>query len=231
VSTVQEQVVSLAMAVVVPHLDARGLAEAIDPATAALLVIDVQRDFVAPDGFCGAAGADLSAMPAAIEAIAQTIAAARSAGVRIVFVRLFTSADADSPAMLRQMERRGRAGGAALCRTGTAGADYFGVAPQPGDVEVIKRRYDAFLETDLDARLRALGIRSLLVTGVSTDCCVDSTARAAFQRDYDVFVVSDACAAGSPELHRSALIALDRNIGMLVTADTVSAALLGGSIR
>ena len=63
------------------------------------------------------------------------------------------------------------------------------------------------------------------MTGVSTDCCVDSTSRSAFQRDYDVFVVADACAAGSPHLHNGALSALEKNVALLVKSETVVAAL------
>ena len=208
-----------------PHLDARSFAGLVGASRPALVVIDIQKDFVAEDGFCGLAGADLTTMPAAIDRIERMIDAARSAAIPVVFVRLFTTPESDSPAMLRLMERRGRAGGAGLCRTDTPGAEYHRVRPAAGDVEVIKRRYDAFLETDLDARLRARGIDTLLVTGVSTDCCVDSTARAAFQRDYDVFIVSDACAAASPALHLGALAALERNVAMLVDTDTAAAAL------
>jgi nicotinamidase-related amidase len=77
----------------------------------------------------------------------------------------------------------------------------------------------------LDAQLRANGIDSVIIAGISTDCCVDSTARSAFQRDYDVFVVADACAAGSPHLHHGALAALEKNVALLVKAETVVAAL------
>jgi nicotinamidase-related amidase len=123
------------------------------------------------------------------------------------------------------MERRGRAGGAALCRAGTPGADYYRVTPEPGDIQIEKIRFDSFIETTLDAQLRANGIDTVIVTGVSTDCCVDSTSRSAFQRDYDVFVVADACAASSPHLHNGALAALERNVGLLAKSDAVIAAL------
>jgi len=65
----------------------------------------------------------------------------------------------------------------------------------------------------------------LIITGVSTDCCVDSTTRSAFQRDYDVFVVADACAASTPLLHNGALSALEKNVALLVTSETAIAAL------
>jgi nicotinamidase-related amidase len=206
-------------------LDTAMFAGMIDPARTALLVIDIQRDFAAPGGFCERVGADLSTMEPAIDRVLSIIPAARRAGLAIVFMRVITRDETDPPAMLRLMERRGRPGGAALCRAGTEGADYYRVRPEPGDIEIEKRRFDGFLETDLDARLRERGIDAVIVTGVSTDCCVDSTARAAFQRDYDVFVTADACAAGSPHLHHGALAALEQNVALLVEARTVVEAL------
>ncbi|WP_260929624.1 cysteine hydrolase family protein [Novosphingobium sp. 9] len=188
---------------------------ALDPRRCALLVIDVQVDFVAPHGFCANAGADVTAMPQAIAAMQRNLHVARSVGMPICFVRLETSAETDSPAMLRHLDRQGRSGGAALCRVGTHGADYWGVSPSPGEHEIVKTRYDAFLETALDAWLRRQGAQVVVICGVSTDCCVDSTARAAFLRDYDVIVLADACAAGSAADHDAALAALGRHAALI----------------
>jgi nicotinamidase-related amidase len=197
----------------------------IDPARTALFVIDIQRDFAAPDGFSAKVGSDMSTMEPAIDSILAIIPAARRAGLKLVFMRVITRDETDPTVLLRLMERRGRAGGAALCRAGTPGADYYRVAPEPCDIQIEKIRFDSFIETTLDAQLRAHGIDTLIITGVSTDCCVDSTSRSAFQRDYDVFVVADACAASSPYLHHGALAALERNVGLLVKSDAVIAAL------
>jgi nicotinamidase-related amidase len=208
-------------------LDAAHFAGMIDPARTALLVIDIQHDFCAPNGFSGRFGGDLSTMEPAIDAALRIIPAARRAGLTLVFMRVITRPETDPLPLLRLMERRGRAGGAALCRAGTPGAGYYRVAPEPSDIEIEKIRFDSFIGTDLDAQLRARGIDTVIVTGVSTDCCVDSTSRSAFQRDYDVFVVTDACAAGSPHLHYGALAALERNVALLVDAATVVAVLEG----
>jgi nicotinamidase-related amidase len=216
--------------VVIPDfkfLNAADFAGMVDPARTALFVIDIQRDFAAPDGFSAKVGSDMSTMEPAIDAIAAIIPAARKAGLKLVFMRVVTRDKTDPKALLRLMERRGRAGGAALCRAGTPGADYYRVKPESGDIEIEKIRFDSFIETTLDEQLRAAGIDTLIVTGVSTDCCVDSTARSAFQRDYDVFVVADACAAGTPHLHNGALSALEKNVALLVKSDAVVEALEG----
>jgi len=206
-------------------LGAAEFAGMINPERTALLVIDIQRDFCAPGYFSSSAGSDLSTMEPAIDAALSIIPAARRAGLTLAFMRVITREETDPAPLVRLMERRGRPGGAALCRAGTQGADYYRVAPEPGDIEIEKIRFDSFLGTDLDAQLRARGIDTVIITGVSTDCCVDSTARAAFQRDYDVFVVADACAASSPYLHYGALAALERNAALLVESAAVIAAL------
>jgi nicotinamidase-related amidase len=206
-------------------LTADQLAGMIDPTRTALFVIDIQHDFCAPDGFSGRVGSDMSTMEPAIDATLKIIPAARAAGLKLVFMRVVTRDETDPAVLKRLMDRRGRAGGQALCRAGTLGADYYRVAPEPGDIEIEKIRFDSFIETDLDEQLRAAGIDTIIVTGVSTDCCVDSTSRSAFQRDYDVFVVADACAAGSPHLHNGALSALEKNVALLIESDAVVEAL------
>lgn len=197
----------------------------IDPARTAVCAIDFQRDFCATDGFFAKVGSDMSTMEPAIDAALAVIQAGRKAGLKLVFMRVITRDETDPAALKRLMERRGRSGGQALCRAGTPGADYYRVKPEAGDIEIEKIRFDSFIETDLDEQLRANGIDTLIITGVSTDCCVDSTTRSAFQRDYDVFVVADACAASTPLLHNGALSALEKNVALLVTSETAIAAL------
>lgn len=206
-------------------LKAEEFAGMIDPKRTAVLAIDFQYDFCAPDGFSGKVGGDMSTMEPAIDAALNVISAAREAGLKLVFMRVITRDETDPAVLRRLMERRGRSGGQALCRAGTPGADYYRVKPEPGDIEIEKIRFDSFIETDLDAQLRANGIDTLIITGVSTDCCVDSTTRAAFQRDYDVFVVADACAAGSSHMHNGALSAMERHVALLVKSDAVVEAL------
>jgi nicotinamidase-related amidase len=122
------------------------------------------------------------------------------------------------------MIRRGRPGEEAICRADESGADYYRIFPRPGDIEIQKLLYDSFHGTDFDAQLRARGIDTLIVCGLSTDCCVDQTARSAFHHDYDVFVASDACAAYEPGLHENALNALEKNCVLLTTTQAVEAA-------
>jgi ureidoacrylate peracid hydrolase len=78
------------------------------------------------------------------------------------------------------------------------------VQPTAGDLVVVKHRYSAFAGTDLDARLKECGIRSLLLTGVATEVCVESTARDGYFLDYYITMVADCCATANPSGTRSA---------------------------
>jgi nicotinamidase-related amidase len=197
----------------------------IEPARTALLVIDVQIDFVAATGVMGLAGVDLAGLSAALERIESVIAAARSAGVTVGFVRVVTRPETDSEALKLFMARKGLPPQAlAICRDGTPGADYHRVRPIPGDLEIRKPLYSSFVATRLEEQLRERGIDTVVVVGFTTECCVDCTVRDAFHRNFNVFVVADACAAYCAELHQGALNALAANCALLLEADAVLAA-------
>lgn len=207
-----------------PHVDAAALKEMLPPGRTALVVVDIQTDFAAPHGLIGRHGADMAPVEAVVDRIEGLIAAARSAGATVAFMRVVTRPETDSGALKTLYARRGMPGGQAICRIEDGGADYYRVAPEPGDIEIEKLLFDSFHGTDLDQQLRARGIESVVMTGVSTDCCVDQTARSAFHRGYHVFVVSDACAAYEPELHSGTLNVLQKNCALLTTSDAVTAA-------
>jgi len=207
-----------------PHVSAAELADMLPPERTALVVVDIQTDFAAPFGLLGRVGADMATIEPAIDRIEALIAAAREAGATVAFMRVVTRPETDPQALKTLMARKGTPGGEALCRVDDGGADYYRVVPQPGDIEIEKLLFNSFHGTDLDAQLRARGIDTLVMTGVSTDCCVDQTARDAFHRDYHVFVVSDACAAYEPDLHSGTLNVLQKNCALLVTSDAIEAA-------
>ena len=196
--------------------DALRLADAIAPSRTALLIVDVQVDFVSPTGVVGQAGVDLAALEAPLERIQTLIGAARKSGATLAFARVVTRPETDSRALKNLRLRMGDPPEAlAICRAGTSGADYYRVKSQDGDIEIEKPLYSSFAGTDLDARLRAKGVDTLVVAGFTTDCCVDCTVRDAFHRDYDVFVVADACAAYEEESHRGALNGLAKHCALL----------------
>ena len=196
------------------------LATWLDPARTALIVIDAQADFASPDGAMARAGADLSAIPSALAAMARLVEAAHAAGVSVIFTRVETRPQSDSAAWADQIRRRGGDPDldAAVCRAGSAGADFFGLHPAETDRVIAKRRYSAFFATGLHEALRARGIDTLALCGLTTECCVDCTARDAFHLDYRVFIAADACAAYEADLHAAALKSLELNCAILVSS-------------
>lgn len=205
-----------------PMVDAALLPSMIAPSRTALVIIDVQEDFVSPAGAAGRWGIDLGVLEPPLRKIEDLIAAARAKGIASVFARVVTRPETDSNALKALHQRKGRPPQSmAICRAGTSGADYYRIRPQPGDIEIEKTLYSSFVDTDLDAQLRARGIDTLVVVGFTTDCCVDCTVRDAFHHDYNVFVVADACAAYEEDLHYGALNGLSKNCALLTETEAV----------
>lgn len=198
----------------------------IAPSRTALLLIDMQVDFAAPDGLSAQWGMDLSAVPDALSAAERLLRAARQAGVTVAFVGLFTAPQTDSEVWLERGRRQGHdpVGETGLCRTGARGSDFFGPQPERGEPVFRKTRYSPFWDTDIAACLKARGVDTLVLAGLTTECCVDSTARDALNHDFHVFVAVDACAAYEPDLHATALRMLELNTAILTDAESVAAA-------
>lgn len=182
------------------------------PASTALIVIDMQRDFLEPGGFGEMLGNEVSLLRSAIAPCQRLLAAARTAGLLVVHTREGHRPDlSDAPAAKlargRGPTRIGDAGpmGRILIR-GEPGHDMVPeLAPAPGEPVVDKPGKGAFYQTDLTLILAKAGIRTLLVAGVTTEVCVHTTVREANDRGFDCLVVSDAVASYFPEFHRVAL--------------------------
>lgn len=184
---------------------------ALDPARTALLAIDLQVDFLSPDGYFARKGYDPSPLRAVIPAIKTLTDAARSAGVRVIWTRQGYRADLADVAPYDRW-RNARAGiplaagdGASLLR-GSEGYDIVPeLTPDASDFVVDKTANGAFYETDLDLILRAQGITHLIFTGCTTDVCVHTTLREANDRKYQCLLVEDACASGDAYAHKAAV--------------------------
>jgi ureidoacrylate peracid hydrolase len=196
------------------------LEEKVAPQHTAVVVIDMQNDFCASGGLVSRDGRDISAAQAMAKRLPQLLESARRAGALVVFVRCLYTRDGNpylSDVWLEQAarERRGGYTSIPVCREGSWEGDWYDeVRPQAGDIVVTKHRYDAFQGTDLDLVLRSHGIRTTVLTGVVTNVCVETTARAAFVRDYYVALVEDGCAAYVPEDHEQTLRNIRRFFGV-----------------
>ena len=192
-------------------------------ARTALVLIDMQVDFASPDGAMGKEGHDMTAPQAAVRHAEKLAAAARAAQVPLVFVRLITRPEDETP-FLREWKARRGSDAAPLCCEGTRGADFVGPQPGEGDYVVSKSRYSAFAGTRLDESLRAMGRDTLVLCGLTTECCIDAAAQDAFARDYHVFIPTDAVAAYEADLHTVTLKGLEMSCVRLTETSQIEAA-------
>ena len=185
---------------------------AIDPARTAIVMIDMQRDFLEPGGFGETLGNDVSLLAKAIKPAKALLTWARKLGMLIVHTREGHRPDmADAPpAKVERGAPSMRIGdpgamGRILIR-GEAGHDIIPeLAPLPGEPVVDKPGKGAFYATDLQTILQNRGIQNLLVGGVTTEVCVHTTVREANDRGYRCIVVADACGSYFPEFHEMGL--------------------------
>jgi ureidoacrylate peracid hydrolase len=198
--------------------------ERVDPTSTALVIIDVQNDFALPQGVCGQVGDDISPVAPMVTRLKTLIDAARKAGVLIVFVRTIYDEAVLSPSLTEQYLRRGYPN--SICLTGTPGAEFYGgIGPQdaPNEVLVTKHRYSAFWGSPIDLVLRRNGIRTVVLTGIATEVCVESTARDAFFRDYQVVVPEDCVGCYSEDRQRAALVVIARSFGVVTVSSDIAA--------
>jgi len=195
------------------------------PSSAALVVIDMQRDFCEPAGYMGQRGDDVSAAAALIARIAEVRAAARAAGMKVIYTREGHQPDlGDLPESKRAKTRRagaeiGSVGslGRLLVR-GEPGWDIVPeLTPSQGEAIVDKPGTGAFFATDLEHRLRVQRIEQLVLVGVTTGVCVSTTAREASDRGFHVLVLSDCCAEPDQRTHAIALDLLQVEGGYVAT--------------
>lgn len=193
------------------------------PGGSALLVIDMQRDFLDPLGYIAQSGVDVGVLRAAIPNVRRLLDAARSNGIRVVHTREGHRPDlADlNPAKARRAAHVGAAIGSPgplgrlLVRGEQGHAIIDELAPLPAEVVIDKPGFGAFYATDLELVLRAWGVTALTLAGVTTDICVHSTLREAVDRGFECQTVGDACAAAETSIHVAMLNCIAGEGGIL----------------
>lgn len=194
------------------------------PDATALLVIDMQNGFCHPDGSFAKLGLDVSMCTGAIPGCASLASDARTADVPVIFTRYVYRADYRDGGVLVHDLMPALASAGSLA-AGSWDAELVDeLRPGPADFVVDKNRYSAFYGTGLEPILTSLGVRRLVICGVTTNMCVETTARDASQRDYHTFVVSDATGELDRARHDTALATLGFGFGRVVTGSEVAAA-------
>lgn len=189
------------------------------------IFIDLQAYFCSSThGFVDEAGE--AAAADAIDGVNAFLDRYRASGRTPIFVRVHHDEATNSPVWTRKYERRG---GGIPCRPGSDSAAFAAdLDVRPSDIVVTKHRYNAFYDTPLDVYLSANDVSELLVGGVTTHVCVESTMRSAFDRDYDATVLADCTASPDPAVKQAALDRIDGSFGSVADSRTIE---LGTPVR
>jgi nicotinamidase-related amidase len=198
--------------------------ERIDPSTTALIVVDMQNDFVAP-------GAPMQSPAgyAMLPQLQKALACCRESGIPIIYTAHVHRPDGCDLGLLAHAPAIARRDALVA---GSAGAAVFPeIAPRDDEIVISKHRFSAFYGTDLEIILRGRGVRTVVITGVTTENCCHATARDAFFRDFQVVFLSDATATGdypdlgygsmsADEVHRATLVILARDTADVIPTET-----------
>jgi len=204
-----------------------GIQHKVKPEHTALIVIDYQNEFCHEDGVFAKAGFDVSPLRSIENDLLRLVDGSRRAEVHLVWVRCTYNTPGNlylSPVFMEHALRcwNGRYSEVPVCAEGSWGQEFYGnVGPQPNEAVISKHRYDAFVGTDLDVVLRAKAIQTIIVCGVATNICVETTVRHAFCLDYYTVVPVDAVASWDETGHQVALSNIKYAYGELSTVDDI----------
>jgi nicotinamidase-related amidase len=203
------------------------LAEILDPSHTALLIVDMQRDFCCAGGSFDRLGVDLSMYPPVIDRIGGLLEGARQSGALPVFIQMtvLPNRASESPAQIRFNLRlhdghHGQSEPLAYTLDGSEGQRFVpGLEPQDGELVVKKYRSSAFWGTNLALLLRSNGIKSVVVSGCTTEGCVESTARDAMFSDYYVVLATDAVASDDKRQHDASMYLMAHRFDLATSED------------
>lgn len=202
------------------------LGELVNPLHTAVLVVDMQRDFCLPGGSFDGAGIDISMYPPMIPRLKTLIEGARQARVAVIHIQMtvLEGRKSESPSQIRfnmrlHMQEHGEAEPLLYTVEGTPGHQFVPeLAPLPGEITVKKYRSSGFWGTNLDLLLRSQGIETLIVTGCTTEGCVESTARDGQFTDHYVVIPEDCVASDDRAQHEASLLLMRHRFDVTTSA-------------
>lgn len=204
------------------------LTELVDARHTAVVVVDMQNDFCKPGGMFSTLGIPLTMYPEMIPYQVRLLAAARAMQVPVIYIQMTSFSDrrSESPAQIRfNMRLHGTIHAEPLLYTidGTPGQEIIPeLCPQQGDFIVQKYRSSAFWGTNLDMLLRSNKIETIIVTGCTTEGCVESTARDALFNDYYVVLPEDCVASDDPSQHEASLFLMRHRFDVVLSDDILA---------
>lgn len=205
--------------------------------SSALIVVDMQNAYLSKGGYLDLVGLDVSPAPEVIGAVRRLIEAARAVGLRVIYLQNGFSPDLrevggpGAPVYHKsnalKFMRQNPAHAGKLITKGTWDYEFAdGIQPAPGETVVPKARYSGFAGTNLDEILRGAGITHLVLAGVNTNVCVESTLRDAYHREYFALMVADATfQSGPPAMMQATIFNVEKFFGWVGTTEEVCGAL------
>ncbi|MDE1924952.1 MAG: cysteine hydrolase family protein [Patescibacteria group bacterium] len=197
------------------------LREKLDPKHTALLVIDIQNDFAAPDGLFAKRGRDMSMVEPMLKRLQKTIEAASKACVPIFFTQQIYDRSKLSELQKEQYDLDGKY---ITCDVATDGYKFYKINPPPESV-FVKHDYNAFSNPNLEKALNTRGTKTLVITGMDTYWCVETAIRNAFDLGYKIVVPEDlvACNGRHLELHNRTLELTRKTFGIVIDSEELNA--------
>lgn len=190
-----------------------------NPARSALVIVDVQNDYCHKEGSLAKQGLDVSMAEKMMPNLHRMIRACKEKKVPVIYIQTIHEDSTDSKTWVKRLKGKSQTD---LCRKDTWGAEFFQLTPdEKEDVIVVKHRYSAFINTRFDSVLRAMEIETLLMAGVSTNICVESTARDGFMLDYDVLLLSDCTGAFTQEAYEMSLETINQFFGSVTSSEEI----------
>lgn len=200
--------------------------EQFDPLRTAMIVVDMENDFVAED-----APLETPAAREMVPRLAEALRTCRDSGIRVIYTAHEHRRDGSDLGLFSHIPLLAQ--GEALAE-GTPGVEiYPEIAPQPGEHVIRKHRFSGFFGTDLDMILRGWGVDTVIISGTTTENCCHATARDALFRDYKVVFLSDATATfdygdfgygemSADEVHHATLVILAQSTAHVMSVDELS---------
>jgi nicotinamidase-related amidase len=178
----------------------------LDPATTALVLIEYQNEFTSDGGALHGAVQEVMEKTSMLAHTAEVVAAARAAGATIMHAPITFAAGYNELSSHPYGILKGVVDGGAFVKDSWGAAIVDELAPQPGDIVIEgKRGLDTFASTNLDFILRSKGIKTIVLGGFLTNCCVESTMRTGYENGYQVITLTDCTAATSVPEHENAI--------------------------
>lgn len=195
------------------------LQEKVQPAHTALLVIDIQKDFASPEGMLAKKGRDLSLVEPMLEKLVKTIAAAEKAGVPVLYTQQVYDRSHLNELQKEQYDLDGKD---ITCDINTDGYTFYKIKPAPEHV-FVKYDFNAFSNPTLEKTLQDKGIKTIIITGMDTQWCVETAIRTACDRGYKVVVPEDLVACNAKHLDQQlrTLALVRRSFGVVTTSEDI----------